>query len=383
MDPHAPNPPRRHGHPRLARRRRLARLGPQRVGRQSATNFHTNPAVGHPGACRASRSRSWRRGSRLEVENRTGQEIVVLGYKDEPYLRIGPEGVFQNKLSPATYINRSRQGGTRRESAEKAKVGDTDWEKVSSEPLARWHDHRIHWMGHINPPEVRNEPGRAARHQMSQRPAVGRAACGSAPRRSSAKGDLVWEPGPSPLPWYGAHPRLAGPGRRHRPAGRLGGRAWRRSPPCCWPSTSSTSSASAWPTPATSATGWPSRSPRAPTSRWLGRRDPGHRVAAARPIGRAVAGHPGRPPDRASSAGSATQRPVPLRGAVRVRRRPGPAGGGRSPSGSASAWRPRPRLRLAGVGGSVRTGPRRARRAGGGPDRPLSGPAGAIRKNRS
>ena len=127
----------------------------------SATNFQTNltsvtPAV--PGLA----VKVVEAGSRLEAENRTGQEIVVLGYKGEPYLRIGPDGVFQNKLSPATYINASRKGGTPPESAKNAKVGDTDWEKISSEPVARWHDHRIHWMG--NQPAARSGTSPGERH---------------------------------------------------------------------------------------------------------------------------------------------------------------------------------------------------------------------------
>jgi len=140
-------------------------------------------------------------GSRIQVENRTGQELIVLGYKGEPYLRIGPDGVFENRLSPATYLNRSRKGGKPTEAAEKAKVGDTDWAKISSEPLARWHDHRIHWMGNINPPEVRNSPG--TRHVIKMGPDdtqwVVKMRLGN--QDVVAKGDLVWEPGPSPLPW--------------------------------------------------------------------------------------------------------------------------------------------------------------------------------------
>ncbi|HEV8623812.1 MAG TPA: hypothetical protein VG034_05090 [Acidimicrobiia bacterium] len=141
-------------------------------------------------------------GSRLEVENRTGQELIVLGYKGEPYLRIGPDGVFENRLSPATYLNRSRKGGTPTEAAEKAKVGDTDWAKVSSEPVARWHDHRIHWMGNINPPEVRNSPGTRHVIKMSADDSQWAVRMRLGNQDLVAKGDLVWQPGPSPLPWF-------------------------------------------------------------------------------------------------------------------------------------------------------------------------------------
>jgi hypothetical protein len=141
-------------------------------------------------------------GSRLEVENRTGKELIVLGYKGEPYLRIGPDGVYENRLSPATYLNKSRKGGTPTEAAEKAKVGETDWAKTSSEPLARWHDHRIHWMGNINPPEVRNSPGTRHVIKMSADSPQWSVAMRLDNQDVVARGDLIWQPGPSPLPWF-------------------------------------------------------------------------------------------------------------------------------------------------------------------------------------
>ena len=141
-------------------------------------------------------------GSRLEVENRTGQELLVLGYKGEPYLRIGSDGVFENRLSPATYLNRSRKGGTPTEAAEKAKIGDTDWAKISSEPVARWHDHRIHWMGNINPPDVRNSPGTRHVIKMSADEPQWNVKMRLGNQDVVVKGDLIWQPGPSPLPWF-------------------------------------------------------------------------------------------------------------------------------------------------------------------------------------
>jgi hypothetical protein len=166
------------------------------VSGQSATNLQTHlksvaPAL--PGLT----VKVVESGSRLEVTNTSGQEVIVLGYKDEPYLRIGPEGVFQNRLSTATYINKTRTGVEPPEAATKAKVGDTDWEKISSEPLARWHDHRIHWMSPSDPPEARAEPGK--RHVINADWVVPmKAGAGTI----NVKGDLVWEPGPSALPWF-------------------------------------------------------------------------------------------------------------------------------------------------------------------------------------
>src|SRR5215217_7940984 len=49
-------------------------------------------------------------GSRIELTNTTDTEIVVRGYEDESYLRVGSDGVFENRNSPATYINQDRNG---------------------------------------------------------------------------------------------------------------------------------------------------------------------------------------------------------------------------------------------------------------------------------
>ena len=162
----------------------------------SATNFHTSlksVTPDRPGL----EVKVVEAGSRLQVENRTGTEVVVLGYKDEPYLRIGPDGVFQNRLSTATYINSSREGKDPPDSAKNAQVGDTDWEKISSESVARWHDHRIHWMLPTDPSPVQANPDR--RHVIIPEWVV---TMKQGNETITVKGDLVWVPGPSALPWF-------------------------------------------------------------------------------------------------------------------------------------------------------------------------------------
>ena len=135
-------------------------------------------------------------GTRIEVHNDSTEELVVLGYEGEPYLRIGPDGVFENTKSPATYINVAR-------TADDVVVPETtdptappEWRKASDEPVARWHDHRIHWMAENDPPAVRRAPGRT--HVVIPTWVV--------PMRMGdlaieARGDLTWVPGPSPAPW--------------------------------------------------------------------------------------------------------------------------------------------------------------------------------------
>ncbi len=136
-------------------------------------------------------------GSRLELTNDGAVDVVVLGYDGEPYLRVGPRGVFENVRSPATYLNRT----LRRDEASEP-VPDTadpdappEWRRVDSGRTVRWHDHRAHWMGRSDPPSVRRDPGRA---HLVQQFEVGL-------RRGDttilARGDVRWVPGPSPWPW--------------------------------------------------------------------------------------------------------------------------------------------------------------------------------------
>jgi hypothetical protein len=105
-------------------------------------------------------------GDELEVVNRTSTEVAVPGYSGEPYLRIGPDGVWRNALSPATWLNLDRYGRT-------PVPDDVDiaapprWEQVSTQPQYLWHDHRTHWMtdGQL-PPVVAADPGSA--HTISR-----------------------------------------------------------------------------------------------------------------------------------------------------------------------------------------------------------------------
>jgi hypothetical protein len=97
-------------------------------------------------------------GDQLEVVNRTGTELEVPGYSAEPYLRIGPDGVWRNAHSPATYLNLDRYAAT--ELPPQADVAAApEWQQVSTEPTYVWHDHRTHWMSRGQlPPVVAADP---------------------------------------------------------------------------------------------------------------------------------------------------------------------------------------------------------------------------------
>jgi hypothetical protein len=134
-------------------------------------------------------------GAKIELTNRTNREVTVLGYEDEPYLRIGPSGVFENLHSQATYINRSRQGGSVPLGVDTSPAAKPEWKKISDANSHRWHDHRIHWMGAQLPPTVAASPGQF-NHLSTQRITFVHDG-----QRSIIAVALDWVPGPSGWPW--------------------------------------------------------------------------------------------------------------------------------------------------------------------------------------
>ncbi|MGC4854963.1 hypothetical protein ACLQ24_16625 [Micromonospora sp. DT4] len=101
-------------------------------------------------------------GARLELTNHTGRAVEVIGYSGESYLRVGPDGVFENAHSPATYLNRTLAGDT-------ALPPDADpaappsWRRIADGTTARWHDQRALWQESTPPAAVRAAPEREHR----------------------------------------------------------------------------------------------------------------------------------------------------------------------------------------------------------------------------
>jgi hypothetical protein len=160
-----------------------------------ATNFQTRVTSVTPNV-RGIRVSAVELGSRLELTNETGEDIVVLGYQDEPYLRVGPHGVFENVRSPAVYINSNRQGTTPVPGSANPRARP-DWHRISTGHVARWHDHRTHWMATQEPPAVQRAPDRT--HVVYPSWTVTMRMGGDVIR---VRGDLRWVPGPTPLPWF-------------------------------------------------------------------------------------------------------------------------------------------------------------------------------------
>jgi hypothetical protein len=133
-------------------------------------------------------------GTKVELTNDTGREVVVLGYDREPYLRVGPKGVFENRRSPATYLNRTT---TITKAAPKSADPDAApvWRRVSSGTTASWHDHRAHFMGGDDPPAVARHPDvRRVVDNWEIPMRVGG-------EDVTARGQLIYVPPPSPWPW--------------------------------------------------------------------------------------------------------------------------------------------------------------------------------------
>lgn len=91
----------------------------------------------------------------LRVTNTTGTQLVVLGYEREPYLRIGPDGVFENRHAPTTWLNRDRYADlTGVEVPDDVDASAApDWVRVSTGTSYAWFDHRTQWMNRDERPE--------------------------------------------------------------------------------------------------------------------------------------------------------------------------------------------------------------------------------------
>ena len=93
---------------------------------------------------------------RLEVVNHSSKTITIYGYNQEPYLRMASDGtVSVNLRSPAYYLNNDPLGTAPIPASADAKAAP-QWKVVATDGRYQFHDHRIHWMGAKNPPQVKD-----------------------------------------------------------------------------------------------------------------------------------------------------------------------------------------------------------------------------------
>ncbi|WBB70619.1 hypothetical protein [Micromonospora sp. WMMD812] len=134
-------------------------------------------------------------GARLELTNRTGRPVEVIGYSGEPYLRVGPDGVFENTRSPATYLNRTIAGDTTLP-AEADPAAPPSWRRVADGPSVRWHDQRALYRESAPPAAVRAAPEREHRVRDWAVPLR------DGTDRMEIRGTLDWVPPPDAYTWW-------------------------------------------------------------------------------------------------------------------------------------------------------------------------------------
>ena len=92
----------------------------------------------------------------LLLHNTSGEDIVILGYEDEPYARLRADGTVEvNENSEAYYLDEDRFAKVDVPEGLDAET-PPKWKAVSRSGRFEWHDHRAHWMGEGRPPQVTN-----------------------------------------------------------------------------------------------------------------------------------------------------------------------------------------------------------------------------------
>ena len=130
---------------------------------------------------------------RLVVRNHTGKTVTIYGYSGEPYARVQPDGATeQNVRSPAVYLNTNFYGNVIVPPSANASL-PPKWVMVDRTSQFEWHDHRIHWMSPVTPPQVTDKNKRTKIFDWSVPIAVGA-------QKGVVDGQLFWVPDSSKTP---------------------------------------------------------------------------------------------------------------------------------------------------------------------------------------
>jgi hypothetical protein len=94
---------------------------------------------------------------RLELINRSGQTVTVYGYEGEPYAQVLADGTVRfNTHSPAYYLNQAFYANVTVPPFASPHASP-HWTVVAGTGRLEWHDHRIHWMSPVVPPQVKDQ----------------------------------------------------------------------------------------------------------------------------------------------------------------------------------------------------------------------------------
>jgi hypothetical protein len=124
---------------------------------------------------------------RLVLTNHTGQTVTIFGYSGEPYARVLANGTAeQNVRSPATYLNTNFYADVTVPPSANASA-PPQWAVVDRTGQFEWHDHRIHWMSPVVPPQVKDKSKRTLIFNWQVPIEVGT-------RKGTIDGQLFWTP---------------------------------------------------------------------------------------------------------------------------------------------------------------------------------------------
>jgi len=159
-----------------------------------ATAYRTT-VTGITAAEKGLRVRAVEAGARLELSNKTGHTVEILGYSGEPYLEVRPDGTYENTSSPATYENQTLSGDTAVPATADPTAPPT-WRRASTSTTVRWHDQRTHWLTTGLPPAAQADPGRTHRLRDWSVPLR------EGVRTFEIRGTLDWVPPPTAWLWW-------------------------------------------------------------------------------------------------------------------------------------------------------------------------------------
>jgi hypothetical protein len=95
---------------------------------------------------------------RLLMHNTSGQDVTILDYQEKPYAQLLADGTVRvNTNSEAYYLNEDRLGET---AVPKDLGSEPNWKQLSRSSRFEWHDHRAHWMGKSDPPQLKDKSKR-------------------------------------------------------------------------------------------------------------------------------------------------------------------------------------------------------------------------------
>ena len=130
---------------------------------------------------------------RLLLRNNTGKTVTIYGYSGEPYARVLANGATeQNHRSPAVYLNTNYYANVTVPAYATA-AASPQWEGVDRTGQFEWHDHRIHWMSPVTPPQVKDTGKRTKIFDWTVPIKVGNQA-------GAIRGELFWVPEGSSAP---------------------------------------------------------------------------------------------------------------------------------------------------------------------------------------